>query len=132
MGSTPDAEPPCVLGAGAPACLAPGRRAKKLRRCRERPFPNVVTTTGASRKGSGMSQYRWVIVTAGGVLGCVAIGAMFSLPVFLGSIVRDTGWSMTGVSSAMTIAFLAMAATSVVWGNLSDRFGTRFVVVAGS
>jgi len=76
--------------------------------------------------------YRWVIVAAGGVLGCVAIGAMFSLPVFLGAITRDTGWSVTGVSSAMTIAFLAMATTSMAWGNLSDRFGTRFVVVTGS
>ena len=28
-------------------------------------------------------RYRWVIVAAGGLLGCVAIGAMFSLPVFL-------------------------------------------------
>ena len=25
--------------------------------------------------------YRWVIVAAGGLLGCVAIGALFSLPV---------------------------------------------------
>src|SRR5689334_11180674 len=76
--------------------------------------------------------YRWVIVAAGGLLGCVAIGAMFSLPVFLGSIARDTGWSITGVSSAMTIAFLAMAGTSMAWGNLSDRLGTRFVVLTGS
>jgi MFS family permease len=76
--------------------------------------------------------YRWIIVAAGGVLGCVAIGAMFSLPVFLGSIARDTGWTVTGVSSAMTIAFLALAATSMAWGNLSDRFGTRFVVLTGS
>ena len=30
-----------------------------------------------------MPGYRWVIVAAGGLLGCVAIGAMFSLPVFL-------------------------------------------------
>ena len=27
------------------------------------------------------SSYRWVIVAAGGLLGCVAIGGMFSLPV---------------------------------------------------
>ena len=78
------------------------------------------------------AHYRWVIVAAGGLLGCVAIGAMFSLPVFLGSIARDTGWSVTGISSAMTIGFLAMALTSMAWGNLSDRFGTRFVVVIGS
>src|SRR5436190_13252383 len=78
------------------------------------------------------SQYRWVIVAAGGLLGCVAIGAMFSLPVFLGSISRDTGWSVTGVSSAMTIGFLALATTSMVWGNLSDRFCPRVVVATGS
>jgi len=88
---------------------------------------------GNFEKGQAMSfSYRWIIVAAGGLLGCVAIGAMFSLPVFLGSIVRDTGWSVTGVSSAMTIAFLAMATTSMAWGNLSDRFGPRLVVLAGS
>ena len=55
------------------------------------------------------SNYRWVIVAAGGLLGCVAIGGMFSLPVLLQPIARDTGWSVAGVSSAMTIGFLAMA-----------------------
>ena len=61
--------------------------------------------------------YRWVIVAAGGLLGCVAIGAMFSLPVFLTPISQDTGWSVTGVSSAMTIGFLAMAFASMMWGS---------------
>lgn len=76
--------------------------------------------------------YRWVIVGAGGLLGCVAIGGMFSLPVFLLPIARDTGWSVTGVSTAMTVGFLAMALASMVWGTLSDRFGARGVVLAGS
>ena len=78
------------------------------------------------------SQYRWVIVAAGGLLGCVAIGGMFSLPVFLQPIARDTGWSVTGISSAMTIGFLAMAFTSMIWGTLSDRFGPLPVVLTGS
>ena len=78
------------------------------------------------------SRYRWVIVAAGGLLGCVAIGAMFSLPVFLLPISRDTGWSVTGISSAMTIGFLAMAFASMVWGTLSDRFGPLPVVLTGS
>src|SRR5262245_7241536 len=78
------------------------------------------------------SHYRWVIVAAGGLLGCVAIGAMFSLPVFLLPISRDTGWSVTGVSSAMTIGFLAMAFASMAWGTLSDRWGPRPVVLTGS
>jgi len=78
------------------------------------------------------SHYRWVIVAAGGLLGCVAIGGMFSLPVFLRPIAQDTGWSVTGVSSAMTIGFLAMAFTSMAWGTLSDRFGPLPVVLTGS
>ncbi len=78
------------------------------------------------------SHYRWVIVAAGGFLGCVAIGGMFSLPVFLQPIARDTGWSVTGISSAMTIGFLAMAFTSMVWGTLSDRLGPLPVVLTGS
>src|ERR1700690_2212867 len=78
------------------------------------------------------SRYRWVIVAAGGLLGCVAIGAMFSLPVLLQPIARDTGWSGTGVSSAMTIGFLAMAVGSMAWGSLSDRFGPRAIVMTGA
>ena len=78
------------------------------------------------------SRYRWVIVASGGLLGCVAIGGMFSLPVLLQPIARDTGWSVTGVSSAMTIGFLAMALTSMVWGTLSDRLGPLPVVLTGS
>jgi MFS family permease len=78
------------------------------------------------------SRYRWVIVAAGGLLGCVAIGGMFSLPVLLQPITRDTGWSVAGVSSAMTIGFLAMAFASMIWGTLSDRVGPLPVVLTGS
>lgn len=78
------------------------------------------------------SGYRWVIVAAGGVMGCVAMGALFSLPVLLTPMVEATGWSRTGISAAMTFAFLAMAAMAMVWGALSDRFGARPVVMAGA
>jgi MFS family permease len=78
------------------------------------------------------SPYRWVIVAAGGLLGCVAIGAMFSLPVFLRPMSQETGWSVSGISTAMTIGFLAMAVASMAWGGLSDRFGPRPVVLTGS
>jgi MFS family permease len=78
------------------------------------------------------TRYRWVIVAAGGLLGCVAVGGMFSLPVLLQPMTRDTGWSVAGVSSAMTIGFLAMAFASMIWGTLSDRIGPRPVVLTGS
>jgi MFS family permease len=78
------------------------------------------------------THYRWIIVAAGGVLGCVAIGGLFALPVFLRPIARDTGWSTTGISAAMTLAFVALALGSIAWGALSDRVGPRIVVLAGS
>ncbi|MGA8707351.1 MAG: MFS transporter [Steroidobacteraceae bacterium] len=77
-------------------------------------------------------RYRWVIVGAGALLGCVALGAMFSLPVLLRSIAARTGWSTTGVSAAMTIGFLAMAVGSATWGTLSDRIGARWTCLVGS
>lgn len=85
------------------------------------------STTNALRE-----HYRWIIVVAGGVLGCVAIGGLFSLPVFLRPIADDTGWSTTGISTAMTVAFVALAFGSIAWGSLSDRVGPRAVVLAGS
>jgi MFS family permease len=78
------------------------------------------------------SRYRWVVVAAGGLLGCVAIGGMFSLPVLLQPIAKDTGWSVAGISGALTIGFLAMAVCSIIWGTLSDRIGARPVVLTGS
>ena len=76
--------------------------------------------------------YRWVIVASGALLGCVAIGAMFSLPVFLVPMTAETGWSRTGISLAMTFGFLAMAFGSISWGAVTDRFGPRRVVLTGS
>ncbi len=78
------------------------------------------------------SSYRWVVVAAGGLMGCVAMGSLFALPVLLTPMVEASGWSRTGISAAMTIAFLAMSVTSMMWGALSDRFGARPVVMAGA
>jgi MFS family permease len=72
--------------------------------------------------------YAWAMVAIGALMTCVAIGAMFSLAVFLEPMTRDTGWSRAGISSAMTLNFLAMGVAGFGWGALSDRFGTRKVV----
>lgn len=77
-------------------------------------------------------RYRWVIVAAGATMGCIALGAMFSLPVLLRPITASTGWSTTGVSGAMTVGFLAMAVGSAGWGALSDRIGARWTCLAGA
>jgi len=75
--------------------------------------------------------YGWVMVAAGALMGCVAIGSVFSLAVFLQPMSEATGWSRTGVSGAMTIAFLTMGFASFGWGALTDRFGPRVVVLSG-
>ena len=77
-------------------------------------------------------RYRWVIVAAGAVMGCIAVGALFSLPVLLRPITASTGWSTTGVSAAMTVGFLAMAVGSAAWGALCDRIGARWTCLVGS
>jgi MFS family permease len=76
--------------------------------------------------------YGWVVVGAGALMGCVAIGAMFSLAVFLQPMSEATGWSRTGVSSAMTLDFLTMGVAAFGWGALTDRFGPRIVVLSGA
>ncbi len=76
--------------------------------------------------------YRWVIVGIGALMGCVAIGAMFSLAVFLDPMAIDTGWSRAGISSAMTLNFLVMGVSGFGWGAASDRFGPRIVVLVGA
>jgi MFS family permease len=77
-------------------------------------------------------RYGWVMVALGAFMTCIAIGAMFSLAVFLQPITVSTGWSHAEVSAAMTIGFLAMGAAGFGWGALSDRIGPRPVVLAGA
>ena len=75
--------------------------------------------------------YGWVIVGAGIVVTCVGMGTMMSLGVFLQPMAQDMGWSRAGIAMAATLNFLAMGAGSFLCGALSDRFGTRFVVLCG-
>lgn len=74
----------------------------------------------------------WPLVAAGALMGCVGVGVLFALAVLLAPMSAATGWSRAGLSSAMTLAFLAMGLGGFVWGMLSDRFGPRVCVLAGS
>ena len=67
--------------------------------------------------------YRWVIVFLGGLMGCVAIGAMFSLAVFLEPMSAETGWSRAGISTAMTLDFLIMGVAGFLWGAAERPLG---------
>jgi MFS family permease len=76
--------------------------------------------------------YGWVIVAAGALITCVAMGAMFALPVYLQPISADTGWTHAGISLAMTIGFVVMGVAGFGWGTLSDRIGPRPVILVAT
>jgi MFS family permease len=75
--------------------------------------------------------YGWVIVGIGMIVTCIGMGSMMSLGVYLQPISQDMGWTRAGISFTAVLAFLAMGFGSFLWGTLSDRFGTRAVVLAG-
>src|SRR6185436_17674419 len=54
-----------------------------------------------------------------------------SLSVFLQPMSEAMGWSRTGISVAALLNFLSLGIGAFAWGALSDRYGTRAVVLAG-
>src|SRR5262245_5222547 len=75
--------------------------------------------------------YGWVIVGVGIVITCVGFGAMLTLSIFLQPMAEAMGWSRTGIALAALLNFLCMGLGAFAWGTLSDRFGTRTVVLCG-
>jgi len=74
------------------------------------------------------NRYGWVMVVVGAVVTCLAMGAIFALPVYLQPM-DDTGWTRAGISAAMTLGFVVMGIAGFGWGTLSDRIGARPVVL---
>ena len=75
--------------------------------------------------------YGWVIVGVSATILGMGLGAMFSLGVFLKPIEESTGWSRGAISTVALLNWIAMGLGSFVWGSLSDRIGTRGVVLGG-
>lgn len=75
--------------------------------------------------------YGWTIVGVGIVVTCIGVGAMLSLSVFLQPMSEAMGWSRTGISIAALLTWLCMGLGSFLWGTLSDRLGTRTVLLLG-
>ena len=61
----------------------------------------------------------------------MGFGAMLSLSIFLPPMSEAMGWSRTGIATAALLNFLGMGAGAFMWGLLSDRYGTRAVVLGG-
>ncbi len=61
--------------------------------------------------------YRWVIVAAGALMTCVALGAMFSLAIFLEPMSLDTNWSRSAIRTVCA-RWLSFAGT--LWRRASS------------
>jgi sugar phosphate permease len=75
--------------------------------------------------------YGWVIVGVGIVVTCIGFGAMLTLSIFLQPMAEAMGWSRTGIAAAALLNFLCMGLGAFMWGALSDRYGTRAVILCG-
>jgi MFS family permease len=74
---------------------------------------------------------RWGLLAAAMVIVGVAMGALFSLGVFLAPIQAATGWSRTDISAVALLAWVTLGIGSFLWGVVSDRTGPHVVVVLG-
>jgi len=75
--------------------------------------------------------YGWVILGAAFLIIMMGIGLIFSLSVFLPPLQEAFGWGRSTISAAALINWLVFGVASLGWGILSDRIGTRPVVLLG-
>src|SRR6185503_7389687 len=75
--------------------------------------------------------YGWVIVGVGIVVTCIGFGAMLTLSIFLQPMAEAMCWSRTGIAAAALLNFICMGLGAFMWGALSDRYGTRAVILCG-
>jgi len=75
--------------------------------------------------------YGWVVLGAAFVIITMSIGTLFTLGVFLRPIEESMGWSRSGIGAIGLFNWIVMGAGGVVSGFVSDRLGTRRVVLVG-
>jgi len=75
--------------------------------------------------------YGWVVLAAAFAIITLAIGTLFTLGVFLKPIEDSLGWSRSSISAIGFLNWVVMGVGGVLAGYLSDRLGTRVVVLAG-
>jgi MFS family permease len=75
--------------------------------------------------------YGWVVLAAAFVIITLSIGTLFTLGVFLKPVEDAMGWSRSSIGAIGLLNWCVMGLGGVLAGYLSDRLGTRVVVLAG-
>jgi MFS family permease len=76
--------------------------------------------------------YGWVVLAAAFVIITMSIGTLFTLGVFLRPIEESMGWSRSGIGAIGLFNWIVMGEGGAVSGFVSDRLGTRRVVMVGA
>ena len=76
--------------------------------------------------------YGWVMVLVVFVLSGLAFGSMASISVFLKPVSFEFGWSRGQTSFAYTVASLSSAVFGVLWGQVADKYGTKWFGFVGA
>jgi MFS family permease len=76
--------------------------------------------------------YGWVMVFVGFVLSSLSFGALASISVFLKPLSAEFGWGRGQTSLGYTAIAFSSALFGVLWGNVADRYGTRWFGVVGA
>jgi len=76
--------------------------------------------------------YGWTVLAAAFVIITMSIGMLFTLAIFLKPMEEAMGWSRSSISSVGLLNWVVMGLGGVLAGFISDRIGTRAVVLVGS
>lgn len=77
------------------------------------------------------SPRQWLFIAAAFALMGLFSGLNFLFGIFLNPLIDEFGWSRSTASAAYSINMCMIAFCSMIAGGLSDRFGTRPVLLAG-
>jgi MFS family permease len=80
---------------------------------------------------TGKIFYGWVVLGAAFLIIMIGIGTMFSSGVFLIPLQEEFGWTRSEISMASFFNWIAFGLFSFLCGTLSDRLGTRRIVIFG-
>ncbi|ETX02717.1 MAG: hypothetical protein ETSY2_34965 [Candidatus Entotheonella gemina] len=75
--------------------------------------------------------YGWIVVGASIVAAAITMGLMFSLGVFMEPLELTFGWGRGEIARASLFGWITFGLASFGFGALSDRIGTRYVVMIG-
>lgn len=72
--------------------------------------------------------YGYTIIVAGFFIQAVVWGISNSFGVFFDPFIKEFGWSRATISGAASLGFLVHGFSSILLGNLNDRFGPRLIM----